>query len=266
MFSIRRALELFARGRIMKRYLLVHGRREPIIVSPDAQLKYADFRAGSFDADLVRIAEVLVQRDWTVWDIGANVGSFSVAAACSSKGGFVLAVEADPWLAELLRRTVEASPAGKRNIHVLCVAASDRDGTDELMVAGRGRASNALRSAGGRSQMGGIRETRLVPTLKLDTVAIDTPVPRFLKIDVEGGEEAVIRGSMELISRHLPIIYIEMEASQFDVVSNSLAPLGYESYDSYGRKTKETDAGNYFLIHRYDQEAKDLLERLYISA
>jgi tRNA G37 N-methylase Trm5 len=47
----------------------------------------------------------LVRPGTTVWDIGANVGLFSFAAA--SLGAQVVAVEADIWLANLMQRSAQ---------------------------------------------------------------------------------------------------------------------------------------------------------------
>ena len=76
----RRLLELWARGKIFTRTLVVHGQPYPIKISPDAQLKYMKLGDAKFDCDLVDIAEAFVQENSIVWDVGANVGVFTFTA------------------------------------------------------------------------------------------------------------------------------------------------------------------------------------------
>lgn len=103
---IRTFLERISRGRVIRRKILIAGKSIPILVSPDAQLKYLKFGSGAFDNDLISLAEVHLKPGLNVWDIGANVGVFTFAASAIVETGFVVSVEADIWLAGLLRRTL----------------------------------------------------------------------------------------------------------------------------------------------------------------
>ena len=52
-------------------------------------------------------------------------------------------------------------------------------------------------------------ETITVQTERLDDVLPETVAPALLKIDVEGGELEVMKGALETICRHRPIIVFE---------------------------------------------------------
>ena len=207
---IRRLAELLARGRQFRRRVRVAGRLAPIWVSPDAQLKYLKPGERAFDRDLLELAEQRLGPDDVVWDVGANIGSFSVAAATVAVSGEVIAIEADIWLAQLLRRTA-AEPFFDGRIKVVPCAVAEGPGVARFVIAARGRASNALEASGGRSQMGGVREVVLVPTLSLDTLLETLPAPSFVKIDVEGAELAVLQGAARLLREVRPSIYIEVD-------------------------------------------------------
>ncbi|MCL6608968.1 MAG: FkbM family methyltransferase, partial [Geminicoccaceae bacterium] len=100
-----------------------------------------------------------------VWDIGANVGVFAFAAAGrAGADGRVLAVEPDPWLFALLQHSRAANRGGLAPVELLCAAVADRSGLARLQIAARGRAANTL-AGFGSSQMGGVREELLVPTV-----------------------------------------------------------------------------------------------------
>lgn len=227
---IRRLAERLARGRVLRRSIEVAGRRVPIHISPDAQLKYLKPGARAFDADLLELAERRLAADSVVWDVGANVGTFSVAAATVAQAGQVFAIEADIWLAGLLRRTAAEPAYGGRLAVVPCAVAASA-GVARFAIAARGRASNALELGGGRSQMGGVREVVLVPTLPLDALLDALPAPGFVKIDVEGAELAVLAGAERLLREVRPSVYIEVDEASAAAVFALFARHGYAAFD-----------------------------------
>lgn len=227
---IRRLVERLARGKVLRRTIRVAGRRVPIHISPDAQLKYLKPGARAFDADLLALAEQRLSADSVVWDVGANVGTFTVASAAVAERGQVFAIEADIWLAGLLRRTA-AEPVYGRRIEVVPCAVAASSGVARFVIAARGRASNALEVSGGRSQMGGVREVVLVPTLPLDTLLDTLPAPSFVKIDVEGAELAVLQGAERLLREVRPSVYIEVDEGSAAEVYALFTRHGYTAMD-----------------------------------
>jgi FkbM family methyltransferase len=227
MSVIRTAAEHMARGRVFRRHIDVAGRRMPIHITPDAQLKYMKPGSTAFDQDLVQLAIDRLRPDSIVWDIGANVGTFTVAAAAIAEPGRVIAIEADVWLAEILYRTA-AEAVYRGRIEVLPCAVSSATGIASFHIAKRGRASNALAEAGGRSVMGGVRQSRLVPTLTCDELLRHLPAPALVKIDVEGAEVMVLEGAARLLAEARPAIYIESGAETAPGVRRILEGAGYE--------------------------------------
>jgi len=137
--GLRRTVERLSRNRVLLRHVHIRGTREPIYVTPDAQLKYMKFGTDAFDADLIALAERHVAAGATVWDVGSNVGTFFVAAAhMAGQTGRVLAVEADPWLASLLDRTVQLEAHRNKSMRVLCAAAAGAFGIAEFLIASGG--------------------------------------------------------------------------------------------------------------------------------
>ena len=229
---IRRLAERLARGRSFRRRLRVAGQLAPIWVSPDAQLKYLKPGGRGFDSDLIELAERRISRDAVVWDVGANVGSFSAAAAAIALDGAVFAIEADIWLAQLLRRTA-AEPFYAGRVKVVPCAVADAAGVASFTIASRGRASNALEASGGRSQMGGVRETVLVPTLALDDLLEALPAPSFVKIDVEGAELMVLEGATRLLREVRPALYVEVDERLATEVMALFVAAGYAAHDPH---------------------------------
>lgn len=172
----------------------------PLFVSPDSQLKYLK---GAFDTDLIQLCDELVTPDSVVWDIGANCGVFSFAAA---KAKSIVAVEADPFLADLLQQSVALNGLP---VSIVPAAVYSGVGLTEFAIAKRGRASNYIVKAGGHSQAGGERGRIMSPTITLDLLLDHFGPPTLIKIDVEGAEADVLRGASRLL-KHKPVIYLEV--------------------------------------------------------
>lgn len=172
----------------------------PLYVSPDSQLKYL---RSELDADLTALARDHVTADSAVWDIGANCGVFAFSAAGARQ---IVAVEADPFLADLLQQS-----AALNNVPVAIVTAAAWSSRSlaSFAIAARGRASNHLVGAG-NSQTGGERGRIIVPTVTLDDLLDHFGPPTLVKIDVEGAEIDVLAGASRLLADARPLIYIEV--------------------------------------------------------
>lgn len=73
-------------------------------------------------------------------------------------------------------------------------------------------------------------------------------IPTFLKIDIEGYEFEAIRGSLDFVARHQPLIFLEvhlnyLEARQLSAkeLAMMLLDAGYQFYTSGGAKLKPSD-------------------------
>jgi FkbM family methyltransferase len=233
-FALRRMLERCSRRVHFYRRLPRRFGSLPLRVSPAASLVYyRGLRQPNFQ-DLYDFAEHHVNPSDTVWDVGANLGVFALAAAYrSGPGGAVVCLEPDSWSFALLQRSIGRNRGRTAPVTVLPAAAAGRLGVAQLRVPERSHAASHLAEAGGAGEdiVGGIREQHAVLTITLDWLAGHFPPPRVLKIDVDGAEELVLQGAKELLRRHQPRILIEVFERQADAVSAELRDLGYLLYD-----------------------------------
>lgn len=260
MSLLRTFAEIAARGRVFRRSIQVAGRQVELYVSPDAQLKYAKLGKNAFDADLIHIAECFITESDCIWDVGANVGVFSFAAASLASKGTVVAIEADIWLAGLLRQTCALPQHLDQDIRVIPMAIASEDGVLKFRIAQRGRASNSIAVVEGSSQMGGIREEQYVPSLRLDTLLKSAPGPDFIKIDVEGAEGLALAGAEEIINNVRPMFYIEISAQNFLNIKSKFDASDYTAFDEMGSVVQQYVGGNYFFVPNEKPEKKDAME------
>ncbi len=232
--SLRLALERATHRVVVRRRLPPPFASARIYVSTEGGLRYLARTMAEVDPALLRLAAEVVRPGDTVWDIGANMGLFSFAAAVmAGPQGRVLAVEADTDLTGLLRRSAAdgtgARPARRAPVEVLPVAVSDDLSVAQFNIAHRNRATSHL-AGFGSAMAGGVRTTQLVPTVTLDWLADRFSFPDVLKIDVEGAELAVLEGGATVLARS-PAVVCEVCAQNADAVTQILGGHGYALYD-----------------------------------
>lgn len=239
MSILRTLAERLSRNRVFKRHLPAEFCRVPILVSPDASLRFWKQRLQS---DLFDFAREFVQPGSVVWDIGTNVGLFATAASQrAGADGQVTAVEADLWLAQLLRRTASTSAP----IQVLPVAVSGSSAVASFQIARRGRASNFLAGTAGLNQAGGVRYTVHVITVTLDWLLAQGPPPNVIKIDVEGAELDVLRGGLRVLAETRPVILCEVAHPNADRITELLVSNGYRLYNWESHPRQAVDRATY---------------------
>jgi FkbM family methyltransferase len=159
---------------------------------------------GSYEAEKQRAFTRIVSGKKVVFDIGANVGFYSLlSAVLVGEQGKVFAFEPLPRNVEYLRRHLSIN-----NIHsvsVLQLALSDSTGTTAFEEA-------ASHGMGRLSKEGSL----LVRTDTLDRLyeSGTLPDPEVMKIDVEGAEMYVLSGARRMLARAHPIIFLATHSQE----------------------------------------------------
>ena len=228
---LRALAERLSRGRSFRYRLPQEYGGCRIYLTPEAGLRYwFPGRGLRADEGLFWNAAETVRPGSVVWDVGANMGLFSFAAAgLAGQTGRVYAFEPDTVMVRLLRRSAplnsQAAP-----VEVIPCAVSDTISLARFNIAKRSRTSNFLEGFG-MSQSGGVREPQTVLTVSLDWMAGQIPPPDVLKIDVEGAELKVFRGATQMLKAKRPVLIFEATNRNWQEESHFLRNLGYTFFD-----------------------------------
>ena len=183
--------------------------------------------------DLVSLMLELISPGDVVLDVGAHIGTFSLAAAAA--GCHVLAIEASPVNADLLRRSVHRN--GFHGVRVVSAAVSDEPGTVQFCPIGPwGTVTNGRASALARE----------VPAVTIDELLFELgmPTPKFVKMDIEGSEIKALRGMTNMLALdNAPALLLESNGHTLNLLGVTTAELlreieafGYTAYMVNGRR------------------------------
>lgn len=163
---------------------------------------------GTYEVPSQNIFAQYLKEGDVFYDIGANVGFFSVIAAkLVGNTGKVYAFEPGKENAATVRHNVELN--NFKWVEVIEKAVSHTSGTGQLLLA---------EYSGGHALATADVPPDLTGEVTVDLVSIDELIeqqqimpPNFVKVDVEGAELDVLQGMRETIETHKPTIIYEVD-------------------------------------------------------
>ena len=198
----------------------------------------------------------------TLYDIGANVGAYSLVAA-EQHGGDVSVVAFEPGYATFasLCENVKLNDASER-VTPLPVALGAET---ELSVIGyretvAGSAQHAVGDELSRTEERELLYRQPLMLQALDDVRrrFDLPPPHHLKLDVDGPELAVLEGGVETLAlASLRSLMVELSVASAGVVETFLAGQGWVLHERFerSRRTPKPSAAVYALFTRAATDA-----------
>jgi FkbM family methyltransferase len=170
------------------------------------------------------ILRKLLKPDSTVIDVGCHIGSFLSLALSISPNGHHVAFEASPTKAAWLQSKFPG-------VEIVGLAVSDRAGSAQFEENLERPSYSRLAVSASSIEVGICTlDARLAEKDRID----------LIKIDIEGGELAALRGAVSTISSHRPAIIFECGSEYFldshglsrrDLYDFITEKLGYRIYD-----------------------------------
>ena len=174
---------------------------------------------GTYERTKIREFERSLNDGDVVYDVGANVGVYSLVAARQvGRSGAVFAFEPLPRNLAFLRQHIALNSV--ENVTIVDAAVGSKSGSAAFEVAAH--------PAMGRLSHEGIQRVDVVVLDELVT-ARKIPPPSIMKIDVEGGEVEVLKGAEKTLTARHPVIFLATHGrSIHEQCCRILRDWGYE--------------------------------------
>jgi FkbM family methyltransferase len=179
-----------------------------------------------------------------LFDVGAHFGLFALAALRWSGGtARVVAVDPSASALEVFDENMRLAGAGSR-VERFRAALSEEEGEAQLLAGGAGAWHMMIKPDAPR------HDTVRVATMTLEGLSARTNlIPTHVKIDVEGEEDAVLRGAAGILRAHQPIVFLELHGGLLrrsgrspGAVLARLRSYGYARFTSGGRDVTSDEA------------------------
>jgi FkbM family methyltransferase len=208
-----------------------------------------------FEPDVCDFFRRFLRPGMVVFDLGANIGQFTLLAAKRvAPGGAVHAFEPAPSEHAKLRANVALN--GFAHVVASAVAVCDQKGEVQLHTAGSGL---GIYNSLGKPLWGESGVTVAVPSTTLDDYVREAGVHRLdlIKMDVEGAELAVLRGGAAVFSGpEAPVVVCEFSdpaAAGFGHTTRDLR----RAFESFGYRIQRHDPAAGRLVPEPEGERYD---------
>jgi FkbM family methyltransferase len=188
------------------------GRWEGLWVHLDPRFEM-DYARGTYEPSIEKAMVSSLAPGSVFYDVGAHIGVFSLLAArIVGESGAVFAFEADPDNAARIKE--HASRNGFGQIHVVPRAVWSSPGKLKFERA----SLSSSRNQGAIAHDPQLRRENMieVDAVSLDSFSREHLEPTLIKIDIEGGESAALRGGERIFTSHRPILICEVHNKQND--------------------------------------------------
>jgi len=213
-----------------------------LLTDPSEHIQQQIFWYGFYERKYVLTWERLLNDDWIVLDIGANIGYYSLIAAGIVKKGHIYAFEPDARSIFQIRENLSLNHI--KNADVVAAAVSDQDTGASFYAAGPENIGMS-----GLTQPENFTGTGvMVRTIRLDTWVVENQIKKVdcIKMDIEGAEYKALTGMKQLLQQFRPVLFIEISAALLERNGNTTSQI-YELLDSYGyasfKVIKENELG-----------------------
>ena len=170
-----------------------------------------DYASGKYEPPIQQALSKHLEPGSVFYDVGAHVGIVSLfAARLVGTKGAVFAFEACPDNAERIKENVRRNMFDQIQVVPCAVWSSAGHLRFERASAQSSRNQGAIATG----PPVGSENTIEVEAIALNDFAQAHPAPTLIKIDVEGAEADVLRGSEEIFARSKPVLICEVHHGQ----------------------------------------------------
>lgn len=229
------------------------------------------FNWGSYEESEINMCLSLIKPGFTIFDVGANVGWFSLIISKNIQNVSLHSFEPIPATFDNLNRNIALN--GGLPIKTYNLGFYSEDTNLKLFYdsecSGRTSAANLAEIDVSQVTCSFKKMDSFVKEMKIQQLD-------FVKCDVEGAEYFVYQGGIETLRKFKPIIFSEMLrkwSAKFNYhpndIINFLSKIGYLCFvirenklDNFIRMDEETVETNFLFLHK-EKHAQQIQERKY---
>lgn len=172
------------------------------------------FWMGYYSSGIVSLLKKLIKPGMVVVDVGANIGEITlVAAQCVGRSGKVIAFEPVSAIADRLTEHVQRNHLNQVLIRREALGEAGDASLPIYASCGQDVSDKHLGLASLYKESESQAPIEYVKVATLDNMASSLALTRvdLIKIDIEGGELACLRGSEFLLRRYQPMLVVEVQ-------------------------------------------------------
>jgi FkbM family methyltransferase len=245
-----KSYEKYASLRYRRSFTEIIGfRNSSFVIGKDITLFPSVFLGVYEEKELDFLMGLEFPEEMVFWDVGANIGIYSVLFGKKFPSGKVIAFEPNVSLHMLLRRNLELNEVN--NVRIESFALSNAKGFGQIEIS-EGRAG------AGKIKSTGVEEDqdKSFPIITGDMFVEDfaEAIPNLIKIDVEGHEPEVIEGLSHMLRQFKPILMIEVFSNLWDFNREEIWDRALNDlFDIYGHGVLVSD-GEILKISEWDRK------------
>lgn len=211
-----------------------------------SRTEYLSYYTGDYDTSEIQIVTALIETNWTIADVGANIGFWTVPLAQAVPNGRVYSFEPLQSNYNRLCKNIELNRVTKI-VSARKIGLSDKHSTLALSL----REDFASGAKTGNAAIVIDDSDRAFPCLSIDVAPMDDYISSphnnrldFMKVDIEGHEDLFLKGASKTIENYRPIIFLEVNEPYYKrrgidattVFSEWLLHMCYKSVVRVGAK------------------------------
>jgi len=162
---------------------------------------------GTWELEFAKKLQQMIKPGWVCYDIGGYKGYYAGIMALHGAGDVII-FEPMPVNIQKIKNLISLNPTLPLTLIEKAVSNHTGKKVFNMMpedTMGKLEESSFQREAPALRQLE-------VETDKLDNIVLNYPEPDLIKIDVEGAEELVLKGGLELLKRKKPVLMIEVHS------------------------------------------------------
>lgn len=227
---------------------LDYARRDIYILTDNIREYETRARSVTKEPSTVKWIEDNIERDTVLYDIGANIGAYSLIGAAN--GARVVAFEPAPHNFFKLNENIILNKFNEA-MFALPIMLSDRNGLTQISLGRRTFGSTHSFIFDKSTTTKSDSQWFVSMTLDCALKTFDLPIPTMIKIDVDGAEMQVLRGSEGLLGdKRLQHLLVEIEDTDNGVIDY----LGRFGFRTISMEKAGAGFANHIFIRRNGSE------------